>query len=177
MEHQTPASHRSRLRPVLRRPARLLALLLVARLAPCVLSEPDVLSWAGNFGSINLPALDTRDAVSTGSATETLILDGDAELSADNGAAARLTGPGGDVLSTEYQLTFDGDGGSDTGAATVDFTPYDSFLASPVLIAHVLGDDAVQVTLHVRAQNFAGQLANAGAYSATQTLTASWVGP
>jgi hypothetical protein len=88
-----------------------------------------------------------------------------------------LSGPGGDTLVTEYKLTFDGDGSSATGASTVDYTSYESFLNPAVSVTHVGGDDAVIVTLYVRAGNYLGDLANSGSYSATQTLTASWVGP
>ena len=137
----------------------------------------EVMQWESNFAPIDLDALTTRDDVATGSSTVRLLMNGDVELSADNSTTARLSGPGGDVLITEYKLTFDGDGTGATGAATVDYTPYDSFLNPPVLVTHVMADDDVNVTLHVRAQNPPGDVANAGTYTATATLTASWVGP
>jgi len=137
----------------------------------------DSMRWLGGFQVISLQDIQTRTQVSTGSSSITLLTTGNAEISADNTDAARLTEPGGGGLYTEYMLEFDGDGASSTGGTTVDFTSYDSFLTSPAQVTHVLGDDRVTVTLSVRASNYANQLANAGTYSATQTLTASWVGP
>ncbi|MHC4592026.1 MAG: hypothetical protein ACYS8L_04935 [Planctomycetota bacterium] len=154
---------------------RLAAVALVVVSLP--LARAQVMQWSGNFGAINLPSITTQSSVVTGNSTAELETTGNCELTADNSATAQLSGPGGDVLVTEYSLTFDGDGASATGAATVDYTTYSSFLSPAVAITHVGGDDYVQVTLHVRAQNFAGDVANAGAYSATQTITASWVGP
>ncbi len=124
-----------------------------------------------------LSNITTRGAVSTGNATARLLLNGDAELSADNTTTAQLSGPGGDTLITKYRLTFDGNGLGATGAGEVGYASYESFLNTPVLITHVGGDDDVQVTLYARAEHDAGNVANAGAYSATQTLTVSWVGP
>jgi hypothetical protein len=141
------------------------------------LARAQVMQWGSNFGAINLPSITTQSGAVTGNSTAELETTGDCELTADNSATAQLSGPGGDVLITEYSLTFDGDGSGATGAATVDYTTYSSFLSPAVAITHVGGDDYVQVTLHVRAQNFPGDVANAGAYSATQTITASWVGP
>jgi hypothetical protein len=102
---------------------------------------------------------------------------GDVELTADNTASARLSGPGGEVLVTEYKLTFDGDGTTATGRATVDYAPHDSFLSGGVVVSHLIADDRVKVTLHARASMPPGDVPDAGDYSATQTLTASWVGP
>lgn len=140
-------------------------------------APPVQMRWQGFFGGITLQDIQTRDQVSTGSSSITLVTTGDAEISAENGEDARLTEPEGDSLYTEYKLEFDGDGASSTGGTTVNFTSYDSFLTSPAQVTHVLDDDQVTVTLSVRASNYANQLANAGTYSATQTLTAAWVGP
>jgi hypothetical protein len=140
-------------------------------------SEGQTMSWLGNFGSIGLPDLDTRTGTSTGSANEFINLNGDIEISADNSAAAQLSGPGGEVLVTEYSLSFNGDGSSATGGPPVDYTPHDSFLVPPAQVTHVPGDNFVRVTLGVRASHPSGDVADAGDYTATQTLTASWVGP
>jgi hypothetical protein len=149
--------------------------ILICICQPIILAQQ--MSWLGNFGPITLPAISSRTDVVTGNSTAEMELTGDCELSADNSTAARLSGPGGDVLVTDYSVTFDGDGSSSSGAATVGYTAYDSFLSPPALITYVASDDRVEVTLHARAQNPAGDLANVGAYTATQTLTLTWVGP
>ena len=133
--------------------------------------------WDGNFSPITLSNITTREGIVEGSSTTTLQLTGDVELSADNTNTARLSEAGGDFLITEYKMTFDGNGVSDSGASNIDYTPYNSFLNPSINITHIGGDDYVDVTLYVRASNQAGNLANAASYSATQTITASWVGP
>jgi len=138
--------------------------------------KPEVMYW-DNFSTIALGNIGSRTQVSEGSSQITLYTTGNAEISADNTATARLTKAGGANLYTEYKLQFDGDGVSQTGGSTVDFTSYDSFLSSPAAVTHITGDDAVQVTLYVRASNYANEVADAGTYNATQTLTVHWVGP
>lgn len=133
--------------------------------------------WSGNFSPIALANIASRTDAPNGSSQITLSTNGDAEISADNTNTARLTESGGDHLYTEYKLEFDGDGVSTTGGSTVDFTSYDSFLSSPAAVTYIPDDNDVQVTLYVRASNYTGQLADAGNYSAAQTLTVSWVGP
>jgi hypothetical protein len=133
--------------------------------------------WSGNFGEIALENIASRDQVCNASSQVTLSMNGDVEISADNSDTARLVEAGGDHLYTEYKLEFDGDGISATGASTVDFTGYDSFLSSPITVTYIPDDNDVQVTLTARASNYPGQLANTGNYTATQTLTATWVGP
>jgi hypothetical protein len=137
----------------------------------------DFMYWSGNFSPIALGNIGNRDQVCQGSSQVTLFTSGDAEISADNTDAARLAEPGGDSLYTEYKLEFDGDGVSKTGGSTVDFTGYDLFLSSPATVTHIPDDNDVQVTLYVRASNYTGQMADAGNYSATQTLTVYWIGP
>jgi hypothetical protein len=171
------------------RAALLLSLLLLAA-RPAAGQPPDddatcdisvtvgeVMEWESNFPAIALANITSQAATVSDSATVTLYLNGDVDVTADNSTAAELTGPNSDVLVTEYRLTYDGDGVTDTGGTTVDWTTYDSFLTTASSITHVSGDGAVDVTLNVRASNPTGQMANAGAYSATQTLTASWAGP
>jgi hypothetical protein len=133
--------------------------------------------WDSNFPSMSLAAITSRTDAPTDSATARLVTTGDCELSADNSATAQLSEAGGDTLTTEYRLTFDGDGSSATGGAEVAYTSYGGFLSPAATVTHVEGDDDVNVTLYVRAQIPAGDVADAGSYSATQTITASWVGP
>jgi len=153
------------------------AVVILTLICCAQLSGQDFMYWESNFSPITLLNIENRDRVREGSSFTTLFTSGDAEISADNTAAARLNGPGGDGLYTEYKLEFDGDGSSETGRATVDFTSYDSFLSPAVLVTYVPDDNDVQVTLSVRASNYPNELANAGEYTATQTLTVYWVGP
>ena len=132
--------------------------------------------WESNFGPIVLAGISQRDQTPEGSSTARLILTGDVSLSADNSDTARLAGPGGDYLITEYALQFDGDGQSATGRPDVGYTSYDSFISTEVTVTQVGVDSDVEVTLKVRASMNAADVANAGTYTATQTLTASWVG-
>lgn len=141
-----------------------------------LLMGADYMYWDSNFSPITLQNIQTRYQVREDSSSTTLFTTGDMEISADNTAAAQLS-YGSDTLVTEYKLTFDGDGSSATGGPMVDFTSYDSFLSSVVSVTYVPDDNDVEVTLFVRASNYIGQLANAGTYTATQTLTAVWVGP
>ncbi len=133
--------------------------------------------WDSSFGSIGLGTLTAMSDAPTGSATARLVMTGDVELSADNTTTAQLSEAGGDTLITDYKMTFDGDGGSATGRATVDWASYDTFLSPSVTVSHVVGDDDVDVTLYARAQMDPAEAPNAGNYSATQTITAHWVGP
>jgi hypothetical protein len=140
------------------------------------LRAEDAMYWVGNFGPISLGHITSQADIKTAGSTAILYTTGDCEISADRTAAANLTGPGGSTLITEYKLEFDGTGSSKTGAATVDFTAYDTFLSSPLRITHVPMDDDVVVTLTVRAANYPHNLANAGDYTAAQTLTVHWAG-
>lgn len=153
--------------------SRIAALVVLVAACPAVLMA-QTMQWTHNFGPISLPSITTRTDQPTGSSTATLLLTGDVELSADNSIGARLSEADGDYLTTEYKLTFDG---GPTGRPTVDYTLYHSFLFPAVLVTHVPPDDDVDVTLWVRASIPAGDVANAATYSATQTLTATWVGP
>jgi len=136
-----------------------------------------VMEWNSNFADITIAEhITTRDGVVSGSATTTLHTDGNVQITADNNATAQLSF-GSDTLVTEYKLEYDGDGSTTTGGSTVDWTVYDLFLSSASDVTHVVGDDYVDVTLSVRASNDGGNVADAGTYTATQTLTAHWVGP
>lgn len=135
----------------------------------------DSMYWMGNFGEVSLGNLATQSDIKTASASVVLFTTGDCELSANRTIAARLSGEG-DNLITEYKLEFDGNGSSKTGSSTVDYESYDNFISSPLIITHVSFDDQVSITLSVRARNNPNNIANAGNYSATQTLTVSWAG-
>jgi hypothetical protein len=143
-----------------------------------VLCGADYMYWSGNFPAINVAGNITKrsDAVS-GSSMTTIYLNVNAQITANNGAASQLT-CGTSNLLTEYKLSFDGNGsGSTGGAASGDWSPYNTFLSTPAAITFVPDDNDVKVTLEVRASIIPGQLADAGNYTATQTLTVSWTGP
>jgi len=136
----------------------------------------EIMYWDSDFGPIVLPNITSKSLPSEGNSSARLVIDEDVEISANNLAVAQLSNAS-DTLITEYKLTFDGDGSSKTGASSTNYETYDSFLTTPKVVTHILGDDDVQVTLHVKASNYANDLADAGTYTATQTLTAQWVGP
>lgn len=145
-------------------------------LCSVLVMSQDFMYWESDFEAITMPDITTRDTESEGEGEATLFTSGDAEISADNTATAQLSS-GTDTLLTQYKLQFDGDGTTNTGGSTVPFTSYDSFLSTPAQVTHVPGDDDVTVKLIVKAMNYNGQLADAGTYTATQTLTVHWVGP
>jgi hypothetical protein len=125
----------------------------------------DIMEWEGNFTALGLDPITAQGTIVTKSGTATLYTNGDVHITANNaGTTARLT-LGSDFLVTQYSLGYDGNG-STTGYAT--------FLSTPSVVTHVTLDGAVVVTLTVKAYNQAGDVANAGLYEATQTLTASW---
>jgi len=157
--------------------SHIVVVVIVALICFTQLSGQDFMYWEDDFEPIILDDLTARDGVSEGEAQVKLFTSGDAEISADNTDAAKLTEPGGDTLYTQYKLKFDGKGISKTGGSSVSFTSYDSFLSTPAYVTYVPDDDDVKVTLSVKASNYDGQLANAGTYTATQTLTVHWVGP
>jgi len=145
-------------------------------LCSVLVMSQDFMYWESDFDAITMPDITTRDTESEGEGEATLFTSGDAEISADNSTTAQLSSAT-DTLVTEYKLRFDGDGSSATGGTDTTYVSYDSFLTTPAAITYVSDDNDVDVTLHVRAGNYAGQLANAGTYTATQTLTVHWVGP
>ena len=152
------------------------AVVIVTFVCSGLLMSQDFMYWDSNFDPIMLANITMQDGESEGESEVWLFTTGSAEISADNTDTARLTEPGGDSLVTEYKLKFDGDGSSNTGGSTVSFTSYDSFLSTAAYITYVPGDDDVTVKLTVKATNYNDQLANAGTYIATQTLTVSWAG-
>lgn len=134
--------------------------------------------WAGNFSTIALSTITAKASAPTGSQTATLYTNGDVDITADNiGTEAQLklgTDPN-QTLVTSYMLTDDGDGITTTGGTDqVAYTGYATFLSSAYAITHVAGDGADVITLYAKAENPPSEVADAGAYSAIQTLTATW---
>jgi hypothetical protein len=128
------------------------------------------MTWVGSFSSINLGTLDGVGAAREGSSSIGLETSGQVEISADNTSTVRLTGPSSEWLETEYGLDVD-------GTEREPYTTYDSFLQPPVTVEHTgAGTSEFQVKLKVRATHPTGEARDAGTYTATQTLTASWVG-
>jgi hypothetical protein len=155
---------------------RIIIFIIVTLVCSGLLIGQDYMYWAGDFSTIVLSNIQTRNQAPESSSSTTLYTSGNAEISADNTTTAQLSSAT-DTLVTEYKLTFDGDGSSATGGADTTYAAYDNFLSTPATVTYVTDDNDVDVTLHVRASNYAGDLANAGTYTATQTLTVHWVGP
>ena len=151
--------------------------------ATCAISVTvnQLIEWAGNFTAITLTQIDAQADAPEDDETQTLYVNCNIEISADNTATAQLSSAT-DTLVTKYKLADDGDGVATTGATAADettsgvatWTDYDSFLTTVLPMTHVDTDGAVDITLYVQATNNAGEMADAGAYSATQTVTASW---
>ncbi len=137
----------------------------------------DYMEWTGNFSDISLTAISSQSGQPSGSSTITLRTSGNAAISADTTTTAQLSITS-DALVTEYKLTFD-DAGGTTGVDTPDWQQYDVFLTNGNEgdVTYVADDNEVDVTLWVRTSNPAGRIADAGDYTAVQTITASWVGP
>jgi hypothetical protein len=151
---------------------------VVAILLVCLplLLGADYLYWDDDhFATIAIANITNRGDTPSASQSLVLYTNVDATITADTGTAAQLTHEtSGDTLVTEYMLTFDGDGVSATGGAPTSYQSYEQFLTTPAAINYFTDDNDVTVTLHVRASNSDGTLADAGLYEATQTLTVSW---
>ncbi|PKL49385.1 MAG: hypothetical protein CVV39_02990 [Planctomycetes bacterium HGW-Planctomycetes-1] len=145
-----------------------------------------IIEWEGlAFAAIDLDSqassISAQADSPEGSAVYTLWTNCNVELSADNTATAQLT-DGTDVLVTKYKISTDGAGVTETGATVAAvaasgsdvYALYNLFLATPLDIAHFNTDGAVEVTLEVEATNPADEVADSGAYTATQTITATW---
>ncbi len=150
-------------------PADTAACRITVRVAP-------IMEWAGDFSAIDLGIIGAQGDVLTASASVILYTNGDADITADRSTSAELSAEEGGTLYTEHKLEYDGDGVTATGGATVDWTPYDSFLSSPSRCTHVSGDGAVRVTLSVRASRPTGAPGGPVTYTAIQTLTPRWAG-
>jgi len=139
----------------------------------------EIIEWddtvnGGNFETIAIDPITNQ--ADTPSASKMLVLytNCDLDIIADKTTAAQLTKTT-DTLVTEYKLEYDGAGVIATGGANVDWTDYTTFLGvGGSAVTHVSLDGAVEVTLFARASNAAGTLADAGNYTATQTLTATF---
>jgi hypothetical protein len=145
-----------------------------AATAAVTVTVDEIIEWAAaNFATIAIPNITAHG--DTPDANQSLVLYTNCALNitADHSTAARLTKTT-DTLVTEYKLEYDGDGDPDTGGATVDWAEYDTFIPVGSLVTHYPLDGAVNVTLSARASNAAGTLADAGNYTATQTLTATF---
>jgi len=133
-----------------------------------------IIEWAApSFATIAIPNITARGDTPSASQMLVLYTNCDLDITADHSTAARLTKTT-DTLVTEYKLEYDGDGDPDTGGATVDWTDYATFIPVGSAVTHYPLDGAVNVTLSARASNEAGTLADAGNYTATQTLTATF---
>ena len=126
-----------------------------------------------NFETIAIDPITAQGSTPSASKSLVLYTNCDVDITADNTAAAQLTKTT-DTLVTEYKLEYDGDGDPDTGGTNVGWTDWTTFLSGGSAVAHVSLDGAVEVTLFARASNDTGNVADAGAYTALQTLTATW---
>jgi len=138
-----------------------------------------IMEWSeDSYTDITLtPAIAAKSDAPWGSTNFTLYTNCNCEISADIvGTEAQLT-LGTDpnqTLVTSYKLTDDGDGTGTGGTDQAGYTEYSLFLSPAYTITHVAGDGVVVITLYAKAENPSEEVADAGAYSATQTLTASW---
>jgi len=153
---------------------------VVAILLVCLplLIGADYMYW-DNFATIAIANITNRGDTPSASQSLVLYTNVNAEITADNTAAAQLTHEtSGDKLVTEYKLEYDKNGTNGTGGTPpVDWAKYDVFLPGGSDVTYYTDDNDVTVTLHVRASNAAGTLADAGTYTATQMLTVSWGDP
>lgn len=146
--------------------------------AAVTVTVDEIIEWdatvnGGDFETIAIANITNQ--ADTPSASKSLVLytNCDVDITADNTATAQLTKTT-DTLVTEYKLEYDKNGTNGTGGATVDWTLHNAFLVTPSAVTHVTLDGAVNVTLFARASNDAGNVADAGDYTATQTLTATF---
>jgi hypothetical protein len=138
-----------------------------------------IAEWATDFATIDLAPITAQGTTPSKGKTVTLYTNGNLVITADNTSAAKLklgTDPN-QTLVTSYMLTDDGDGSSTTGGADeVAYTGYATFLTSGggYAITHKAGDGDDVITLNAKAANPPASIADAGNYTATQTLTATW---
>jgi len=162
--------------------------------ATCAISitVDSIIEWEGaNFAAIDLNSQESSISAQAdtpeGNAVYTLWTNCNVELSANNTASgpAELT-DGTDILVTKYKISTDGDGAATTGANATAisnsssdvWTEYDSFLSTALQVTHVNTDGAAEITLSVEASNDPTghkEVADSGNYTATQTITATWV--
>jgi hypothetical protein len=150
--------------------------------ATCIINVTvgQIIEWEGAaFADIDLATITAQGDTPSGSSEYTLWINCNVSLTADNDADAELdnTGdvpPGTDTLVTEYYVDYDGDGTTATGGTDTTYATYDNFISGGSAITHFDGDGGVAVTLYARASNDGDNVADAGDYTCTQTLTASW---
>ena len=133
----------------------------------------------GNFETIAIAPITAQGSTPSASKMLVLYTNGDLDITADDANEAQLIDRGAseDTLVTEYKLAYDGDGTSATGGDDVAvWTDYTTFLKGGAAsdVAHISLDGAVNVTLSARASNDPENVADAGNYTATQTLTATF---
>ena len=140
------------------------------------LEGEDFAYWGADFAPIVFHnPIDTQDRQLFAKQTATLYTTVDVAISADNSTDARLEhASSGDYLVTTYRLSFDGDGISATGASETARIVYNDFLSTPLTITHVGSDNEVNIALEAQCYNNTDTVADAGAYSAEQTLTITW---
>ena len=146
--------------------------------ASVTVTVDDIMEWSDNFSTIALSAITTQTSAPTSSQTATLYTNGNVDITADvTGTEAQLalgTDPN-QTLVTSYRLTDDGDGSATTGGTDeTEYTGYATFISSGYTITHVAGDGVDVITLYAKAENPSGEVADAGNYTALQTLTATW---
>lgn len=137
-----------------------------------------IIEWEGtDFPAINLAQINAKSDTPSGSAAYTLWINCNISLTANNTASgpAELSSASSDVLKTEYYIDYDGDGVASTGGTDTTYAEYDSFISGGSAVTHIDNDGSVEVTLYARASSAeADEAPDAGAYTATQTITASW---
>lgn len=140
-----------------------------------------IIEWESDadMTTIALAQINAQGDTPEGSSTYTLWINCDVSLTANNTASgpAELSSAT-TVLITKYKIAYDDTGGT-TGADTA-YEDYSTFIdGAGSAVTHVDGDGAVEVTLWAQASNDSTghkEVSDAGAYTATQTLTASWTG-
>ncbi len=162
--------------------------------ADCAISVTvdTIIEWEGaDFPAIDLDSQESSISAQAdtpeGSSDYTLWINCNVAISANNTASgpAELT-DGTDILVTKYKISTDGDGDPATGATGTAvsnsnsdvWTEYDSFLATALQLTHFNTDGSVELTLEVEASNDPTghkEVADSGDYTATQTITATWV--
>ena len=144
----------------------------------------EIIEWedANNLGDFDTIAItpNITAQADTPSASKSLVLytNCNVNITADNTTAAQLTKTT-DTLVTEYKLDYDVEvDGANTWGVPKDWALHNLFLAGGAstasVVTHETLDGAIEVTLSARASNATGTLADAGAYHAHQTLTATF---
>ena len=151
-----------------------------------------IIEWDGDFPAIDLDSqestLDSQGDSPEGTSTFTLWTNCNLTLSSDQTALSQLYhsrdgGANEDTLVTKYKISTDEAGVTATGATAAavtasssdTYTVHSSFLSTALAITHFNTDGAVEVTLEVEATNDSDNVADSGAYEATQTITTAWV--